>query len=307
MNKNINISKTETSNQNIPKEDKIAVNKNEMRQLFLVFDCPSNEFENETAIEEIRKYSFNHKRIFYSTISSIIYKNNSQEGNHQNGDILTNLESLVNYLESNKDIPNRKEIKQIAWKILDHVNLANQQFTSLAESDSDFQRRFKESINQSTVELRKDMNGQLLSLVSIFTALAFLLFGGISSLESIFGNISKTSLLSLLILSIVWAFGLTNVIFVFLYCIGKMTKLPFKVTNDTGANFVQRYPVICWVDFILLFLFVLFSWTYILNDQALFQNVYYWMFNHSMICMIGGYILIILVSALIFWKMLKAK
>ena len=40
-----------------------------------------------------------------------------------------------------------KEIKQIAWKILDHVNLANQQFTSLAESDSDFQRRFKESSN----------------------------------------------------------------------------------------------------------------------------------------------------------------
>lgn len=36
------------------------------------------------------------------------------------------------------------------------------------------------------LRLSKEMNGQLISLVSIFTALSFLIFGGISSLDNIF-------------------------------------------------------------------------------------------------------------------------
>ena len=64
--------------------------------------------------------------------------------------------------------------------------------------------------------LTKEMNEQLITLVSIFTALAFLLFGGISSLDNIFSGIDKTSILKLLMIGCIWGICLVNLIFVFL-------------------------------------------------------------------------------------------
>ena len=47
---------------------------------------------------------------------------------------------------------------------------------------------FDSSIEPFKAELEKEMSAQLLTMVSIFTALAFLVFGGINSLGNIFTN-----------------------------------------------------------------------------------------------------------------------
>lgn len=149
----------------------------------------------------------------------------------------------------------------------------------------------------------KDMNGQLLSMVGIFTALAFLLFGGISSLESIFQNVTRIPLLSLSIISTIWVLGLLNVIFVFLYCVGKMTKLNFREIDDQGASFWQRYPVICWVDFWMLILLCLLSWTYLLYNHRAFIKCYKSIQSSPLMWGIIGYGVIVILAGVIMYFM----
>ena len=117
------------------------------------------------------------------------------------------------------------------------------------------------------------MNAQLLTMVGIFTALAFLLFGGISSIESILSDFQGTSLLKLLIVGCIWGLGLLNVTCVFLFCVGKMTKLNFKSTMSKEATFWQRYPVVCWADFVMISIFGALLWFYCCLDNGLHTSV----------------------------------
>ncbi len=75
--------------------------------------------------------------------------------------------------------------------------MAQTQYSGLKQTDEEYKRKFQNSITPFQKELMKDMNAQLLTMVSIFTALAFLVFGGISSLGSICNiadTLSKTNM-----------------------------------------------------------------------------------------------------------------
>ena len=104
------------------------------------------------------------------------------------------------------------------------------------------------------------MNAQILSMVGIFTALAFILFGGISSLDNVLSELKESHILLLLIVGVGWGIGILNVTFIFLFCIGKMTKLTFKSNQNPKATFFQRYPVVCWTNFILFSLLFTLLW-----------------------------------------------
>ena len=63
--------------------------------------------------------------------------------------------------------------------------------------------------------------------------------------------------------------SLRLMIFVFLYCIGKMTKLNFKANQSKKANIFQRYPVVWWTNFLLTALLLLSSWGWFVQSSLI--------------------------------------
>lgn len=157
-------------------------------------------------------------------------------------------------------------------EIRDHAILASQQYRMLKDSDEEYDKKFRERISVIKEEMTKEMNAQMITMVGIFTALAFLIFGSISSLDGIFENI-EFPLFKVISIGLVWGLCVSNMIFVFLYCIGKMTGLNFKANQSPDASFYQRYPVVCWTDFLLVSLLAVSSWGWFIQHTNIEQEI----------------------------------
>ena len=163
-------------------------------------------------------------------------------------------------------------------------------------------------VNEFKSNIVNEMNGQLLSMVGIFTALAFILFGGIDSMANIFSKMGTTSLLKLAIISCVWGLCILNVVFVFLFCVGKMTNSLFKSTRRADASFFQRYPVVVWTDFVLIVLITLLSWIYYcLQKGADLWIVKLIEINPTFVSIIGLLIIMFLVYCITKWLIKETK
>ena len=254
----------------------------EMKNFFELLMVDNQVFDAEKAFKELMKYIKTYERILYSTVSHIVYDltDEDAEGRPSSnpdrfGTLLSNIEKLVEYADKDTNISSHVnaartkddktivlDTKKAVWKIWDHVNLAHRQYGELRQSDSEYDAKFEKRIERFQSKITGEMNAQLLSMVGIFTALAFILFGGISSLQNVLSGLKESHLLRLLIIGCVWGLGMMNVTFVFLFCIGKMTKLNFKSNQSPDATIWQRYPVICWTDFVLGSLLILLMWLY---------------------------------------------
>lgn len=116
--------------------------------------------------------------------------------------------------------------------------------------------------------MSKEMNAQMITMIGIFTALAFLIFGSISSLDGVFENI-KMPIFKAMNIGLIWGTCVLNMIFVFLYCVGKMTKLNFKSNQSTQANIFQRYPIVWWTNLILIGLLMITAWGYFIQQSTI--------------------------------------
>lgn len=142
------------------------------------------------------------------------------------------------------------------------------------------------------------MSNQLVTLVGIFTAIAFVVFGGISSLDNIFqSGMSDIPLLRLMILGIIWALCMTNLVYIFLFCVGKITKLSFKSSENPKDNLVKKYPIIFWSNYLFLGLLLILSWIYYLYKN----NYLRWLNNmanqNSLLITVIGFLIIVVVLA----------
>lgn len=190
----------------------------------------TNKFEEEKVFNRIFQYIKAYRRLLYSQISNMVYacfnEHTTEEASNILGTMISNIEKIVAYTstqqykdrkEKTKRLDEKKiyeDTEKVLIKIWDHVNLAQTQYSGLRQTDEEYKRKFDKSITPFKEELVKDMNAQLLTMVSIFTALAFLVFGGISSLGSIFSNY-ELPLLKVIIIGCVWGFCLLNLIFIF--------------------------------------------------------------------------------------------
>ena len=150
--------------------------------------------------------------------------------------------------------------------------------------------------------MSKEMNTQMITMVGIFTALAFLIFGSISSLDGVFENIDLP-LFKVISIGLIWGICVSNMIFVFLYCIGKMTKLNFKANQSKKANIFQRYPVVWWTNFLLVSLLVLSSWGWFVQSSSIGRFII-----HVANCVPGRvfiigtvFILVLIIAGIIFF------
>ena len=282
----------------------------------------NNDFEAELAFQELLSYIQQHDRILYSHISNVIYKcyddNTAEDAERIIASLSSNMDSLLAYpttprysekykgdLRDPRKRESIEDARKAIVKIWDHINLAQQQYSVLKQSDEEYKQKFESLIYRYKEEMTKDMNSQLLTMVSIFTALAFLVFGGISSLDNIFST-QGIPLLKLMCVGIVWGLCILNLIFVFLFCIGKMTNLNFRSTDDPNANVFQKYPVIWWTDLMLLSILVLCSWAYYVrkNDfdgwfNELFANY------RSIVVIVGTLIIVFTIRQAVKWLAAK--
>ena len=174
---------------------------------------PINEFEDDQVkidtFERIRNIRKDNKRIMYSQISSniYVYSNECKDNEHNNevSNMQENIKKVIDYVYSSQYEQQVKYDKEeykllessrlLLIKIMDHINLANCQYNQLKQTDEEFKKHFDERFNSKFEEsyekssrdklneFSKEMNAQLLTLVGIFTALAFMIFGSLTGLS----------------------------------------------------------------------------------------------------------------------------
>lgn len=259
-------------------------------------------------------YIHKYERLLYSQISIYVYEI-SEKDIDSIGTILSNIETIQKKSNDNSQYQtikekilsectlNEKEFEETKLdtdkalvKISDHISLAQQQYLLLKRSDEEYKEKFIIMSGNIQNELTRETNAQLITMVGIFTALAFIVFGGFSSLDNIFN--SGVPLLKIVISTLVWCIGMMNIIFIFLYCVGKMTKLSFKANDDIKATVFQRYPVIFWTNEIMISMLLLALWAhYFLNRNV---KVLKFLINISgmndvLLCIISFVIIIIFI------------
>lgn len=269
---------------------------NDIKQICMQLAVPSDEFKKEETYNTIKDFMDKHKRWLYSTVSSFLFNCNEKDRNT----FISNLDELRDYAyeqidKSPQDSKVKEKKKKLAVaidKLWDHSNLAHTQSQSFPESEETFNAIFDKNMIPFKAEFTHEMNAQFISLVAIFTALSFLVFGGISSLDNILSDVGRVPILELMIVGCIWSLCITNLVFVFIYFIAKLTKLNIKTSNEEGSTLSQRYPFYVWSNYILLLLLVVSCWLYYID----YANAGSWLLklskNYSTLTSIVGLVMI---------------
>lgn len=259
-----------------------------MDEVCEMLSIETKTFDPKSFFEKIYKYIVQKDRLIYTNVTNYIFTLNDE----QFGVLLTNIDKVANYMYTNQfsvDFAqqlkrNKRECdrtQRAIIKLWDHVNLARRQFNLYYQNNSDYQRIVDEKMENAESRISKEMNMQLISLVSIFTALSFLLFGGLSSLDNILDGAKDIPILKLLITGNIWCLCMMNLIFVFMFFVAKLTKLSIKSTEDVNANFIQKYPFVWWSNWILCSSGTVFGWIYYLKRRQLLCEIENGLFNNS--------------------------
>ncbi len=213
----------------------------------------SNKYNIENSINVLR--AFEGKRIIYSVISGFIFSISDKQG-HSNevADFTTNVDKLKELVLHNSKY---NDIKDKVIRLYDHTQLANNQINVFKLNKDEFENLIATSktINQKF----ETSNSQSLSLVALFTAMAFLVFGGLSSFESIFSNLEKVSTLKLIVVASVWGLGILNVIAIFMFFMSKVIGKSFRHTDEKGVTLFQKYPYLILGNYVLISIFIFSS------------------------------------------------
>lgn len=250
----------------------------------------SEDYEVSKTVTSIRQYKQQkHNRILYSEISAYVF----DLTNEQKGNFVTNLELLL--VESiNDETRIDNDTMDIILRIYDHVHLALHQFENLKRDDDDIKSLISKNLEPVSMKFEKNLQetykelyAQLIALIGIFTALAFLVFGSISSLDNIFSTANNMPMLKILIITSLWGICLINLIFIFIYFVSKMTKLDIEESRNI------KYPVIAWCNLVLIAVFLLCSWFYYVKKMNLTEWLEQLQNSNKQALVLGGFAVIL--------------
>lgn len=216
----------------------------------------NDNFNLEEWMNKFYEYEERHPRFFYSYITQYIF---DEENDDRIGRLLVNINSIterIDYSDSTKELSGNERDKSnstnkiavsrsqylMIFKLYDHCNLANKQRMAYKTTKEDIETKIRETatstikeneelIYSKIKEYEKNLTSQLIGLVAIFTALSFVIFGGISSFGSIFQIIETASLLKILIILDVWFICMFNLFALFIQMIAMITDKHFKITK----------------------------------------------------------------------------
>lgn len=301
----IDFGKREDGKKTLQGDNSLQLMEEQINSICKVLVNDNNDFEEEAVCDNIVEYIHNYHRILYAFISNFIYRyyeeHDSKEASQRIGSMISNMEKIISYTKT-KDFQDKRnnsgnkkdydDTSKAVLKIWDHISLANQQYSMLKQSDEEYEDKFNKKITPFKEELTKDMNAQLLTMVGIFTALAFLIFGGISSLDSIFSN-AELPVLKIMIIGSVWGLCIINLVFVFLFCVSKMANFKLESVDDEDASIFQKYPIVWWSNFVIISIMLFCMWGYYLMGR----NINNWFdklcLSHPELATIAGGIIIL--------------
>lgn len=265
----------------LPIENKWDTMSKSMRELIEIFFLEKEKFLEEKPLEKLKEYIDKYDRLLYTVLSDKIYESFS-EIEEKEDLILRNIDILLElcakdivscpHSRKNRELRKRERARKIVLKFKDHTNLAIRQYRSLKQTDEEYIEKFNRQIGSFKENVMKEITSQLITLVGIFTAIAFILFGGINSFNNIFSIIKETSTLKLIIISCLWIIGMSDIVFIFLLGISKMTNL--DIGNKSSDNLLDKYIWIFWFNAIFFTVFLSCMWIqFCLNFKLVSYNM----------------------------------
>lgn len=263
----------------------------------------SVDFDANKWLDEVSVFADNKEnRLVYSVISDFVF------AMEQRDRLTTNVKQAVDAVYSGQIEAYSDNTKKMVVKIYDHINLAIRQKDMTNKSDGDLRAQIEEVVENKSAAVTKDMTTQLVSLIAIFTALSFIVFGGISSLDSIFQSLQSTmaeknTVLPTLIVADLWGLCLMNLLFGFMYFVLRIAGLP-KPVNSDAKNLVQRYPVVFFCDYVLVLLLVVLGGSWFAECNGVGKGVFaFLVIKHGTGSFWGSVALVVAVFAYAGWKL----
>lgn len=252
---------------------------NDINAICKLLSVSTSVFKENLAYSSIEAHVAKYKRWLYSDISGYLFACDEQA----NSIFFSNLDRLQLFARkrlsdcTNKERSKVEKMVVVIDKLWDHANLAQKQNASLHDSDDSFRARFDNNLIPFKASFTQDMNMQFISLIAIFTALSFIVFGGISSLDNIFSGAKSIPIIQLLIIGSIWSLCITNLVFVFMFFISKLTKISIKSSEQPNASISQRYPFVVWSNFTILLVLACACWLYYID----YSNSGGWLLHFS--------------------------
>ena len=235
-------------------------------------------FDLDGWIAEFHTFAEKYDRFLYSEISSSIISDISDE---QVLCLLSNLTAVTertivgrstHQAEKNSKSRSKNERIMISskehellYKLYDHCNLANVQRIAYKETEDSIQRNVTESFERKYSEeydrnikpkmdsLEKDITTQLIALVSIFTALAFVMFGSISVLDSLLKNIETSPVIKTMLVGNLWLICMTTILVLF------AKFICFMVGRGNDFNWIKVLLILDGILIVILGLILFFG------------------------------------------------
>ena len=315
----LNQGKNETSYEEVTEDKEISSSHEigEMQQeavdLCEILNTASKAFETKKAadiwIGKLEKCQRNESfRMSYFCITEYIFGHEVEE----RSGFLTNLVSVVELAQKKykEDPINQLRLYKMALKFQDHVNLAIQQKHLVKKTHDEMLKEAEGLVIPKVDQVTKEMTSQLVGMVALFTALSFIVFGGISALDSIMKALQETSantssVLPTLIVAIGWAFCMLNLLFAFMYFVIRITRLPKPVDED-AKNVVQRYPVVFLANYILLVLFLIFGAFWFAECNGIGRSIFVLAISNERKTFFIGLAIIFIVLLIIGWRLWRS-
>lgn len=265
-------------------ELKESVSKDTVDKLIKSFFTESFDNEKARIYFEVMHSHINDFRVKHSILTEYVYSHyddlkSDEYGNTKMPYWLDNVEALKQYIEKNKSsfkAEDKKEILELPDKIKENIELAiiqyKQFFDQLTEAYNELKKVNKEykkvsgRLSKASEDYKKasknldNSSSNFISMLGIFSALIFAVFGGFDAFKSIFTNINKASISVIIINSSVLMIGLIILIFLLIQSISILSGKNFlacgcKNISKCNHKFYERYPLFSFS--IGLFLFTL--------------------------------------------------
>lgn len=252
-------------------------------------------------------------RILYSEISSNIYR---RIDSSSLDNININLEKIKDEIILNKckNYPTSKCVEKILIKVYDHFNLAIYQLKRLKVEDKEFEEKVGQVIkpindeNSTKIDnkfieidssIKKEagnLKNEFIGLIGMFTAMSFLVFGGLEFLGGIFSKIDDVPILKIIMIGSIWSLCISNLIYAFMFFIENIVLS--KRRKDNQIKYLKKYPMIILSNYSFIFIFLFSSWAYYCRKNEIDNIIFNLANNYSMVYF--GVLIFLLVSSFTF-------
>lgn len=236
-----------------------------MNYFMLPNDNLDGSFSSEIAIKNIDEYLTKHGRYLYSEITIFVIKLLQNKQDVLLSYLISNLDICLSFCLEEKNNIN-KDMQKNVLKLWDHVNLANNQYTSFYQEESKLReklypdlddklnnihikqlqldRKYQKTtknirgLTRSFNNKRESLVSEMISMISIFVGIAFVMFGGMTLLNNLFdfSNMTFVPVTELLCLGSLVGIIMISIIYAFMIFILRVTSKYEKIKGKSLLN-----------------------------------------------------------------------